>query len=191
MKTKFKAKNKEGTVYFPCRLSYANLFEPKGFSGQEPKYSTACLIDKDDEHTLEVLKEAIKDAGKAGVEKKWGGKTPKNVRLPLRDGDEERPDDENYENCFFLNANAAAKRPPKLMTRVKGQEATEEDLYSGVYAVVIVNFFPYSTSGNNGVGAGLVGVQHLAHGDRLAGVSVDADELEFDEEEDDELDFLG
>lgn len=185
----YKAKNKDGTVYFPCRLSYANLFEPRGFPGQEPKFSTACLIDKDDEHTLSVIQAAIKDAAEVGKEKKWGGKLPKGLRSPLRDGDEERPDDENYEGVMFMNANAQAKRPPKLMTRVKGQEATEEDLYSGCYAVVVVNFFPYDTSGNKGISAGLIGVQKLADGERLSGSSVDADELEFDEEEDD-LDFL-
>lgn len=191
MSKQFKAKNREGTVYFPCRLSYANLFEPRGFSGQEPKFSTACLIDKDDEHTLAVLKAAIKDAVETGKERKWGGKVPKNLRLPLRDGDEERPDDENYAGMIFMNANAAAKHPPKLMTRVKGEEATEEDLYSGCYAVVVVNFFPYATSGNNGIGAGLVAVQHLSDGDRLAGSSMNEAELEFDEDDDDDFDFLG
>ena len=30
------------------RLSYANLLEPKGFEGQEPKYSVVLLIPKDD-----------------------------------------------------------------------------------------------------------------------------------------------
>jgi len=186
---KIKAKNIDGTVYFPCRLSYANLFEPKGFPGQEPKYSTACLIPKDDKETLQVIKDAIKQAIENDKDKKWGGKVPKNLRLPLRDGDEDRPEDENYAGHYFLNANAQAKRPPKLLTRVRGQEATEDDLYSGVYAVAIVNFFGYNTSGNLGVGVGLVGVQKLRDGERLSGSSVNTDYLEFDEEEDDELDF--
>lgn len=183
-KKTFKAKNLDGTVYFPCRLSYANLFEPKAFYGQEPKYSTACLIDKSDEDTIAVIKAAIKEAIEDGKEKKWGGKAPKDLRIPLRDGDEERPDDENYEGVYFLNANAQAKRPPRLLTRVRGQIATEDDLYSGAYAVAIVNFFPYNTSGNKGVGVGLVGVQKLSDGERLSGSSISEADLDFDEEDD-------
>lgn len=182
---KFKARNIDGTVYFPCRLSYANLFEPKGFPGQDPKYSTACLIPKDDKETLEVIKFSIKEAIERDKDKKWGGKVPKDLRMPLRDGDEDRPEDETYEGQFFLNANASSKRQPKLLTRVKGQTATEEDLYSGCFAVAIVNFYGYNTSGNKGVGVGLVGVQKLADGERLAGANVDIDSLEFDEEEED------
>ena len=30
------------------RLSYANLFEPKGFDGQKPVYSASLIIPKDD-----------------------------------------------------------------------------------------------------------------------------------------------
>lgn len=182
---KFTAKNIEGTVYFPCRLSYANLFEPKGFPGQEPKYSTACLIPKEDKETLAVIKDAIKEAIERDKDKKWSGKIPKDLKLPLRDGDEDRPEDENYEGVFFLNANAQAKRPPKLLTRVKGQQATEEDLYSGAYAIAIVNFYGYNVSGNRGIGVGLVGVQKWADGERLAGSSVDEGLLDFDTDEED------
>ena len=34
------------------RLSYANLFEPKGFDGSKPKYSVSLIIPKDDACTL-------------------------------------------------------------------------------------------------------------------------------------------
>lgn len=182
----YKAKNIDGNVYFACRLSYANLFEPKGFPGQEPKYSTACLIPKDDEATIKVIKAAINEAANRDKDKKWGGKIPKDLRSPLRDGDEDRPEDEIYEGHFFLNANAQAKRQPKLMTRVKGQEATEDDLYSGVYAVVVVNFFGYNTSGNKGIGVGLLAVQKLKDGEALAGGKVDVDALDFDAEIDED-----
>ena len=37
---------------------------------------------------------------------KWGGKVPANLKLPLRDGDIDRPDDEAYAGCYFFNANS-------------------------------------------------------------------------------------
>ena len=40
---------------------------------------------------------------------KWGGKIPPNLKLPLRDGDIDRPEDEAYAGCYFLNANSREK----------------------------------------------------------------------------------
>ena len=52
-----------------ARLSYANLFEPRAFEGQEPKYSVSILIDKEDEATVALIQKAVKNAGEAGSEK--------------------------------------------------------------------------------------------------------------------------
>jgi hypothetical protein len=49
--------------------------------------------------------EAAKLEGKA----KWGGKIPAKLKLPVRDGDEERDEDSAYENSFFLNASSKTK----------------------------------------------------------------------------------
>lgn len=185
----FKAKEKNGTVYFLARLSYANVFEPKSFNGQDPKFSVSLLVDKSDKQTLKVIHDAIEKAKEDGKDK-WKGKIPAGLRIPIRDGDEDRPDDENYAGHFFINANAQEKRPPRLLTRVKGQEATEEDLYSGCYAVAIVNFYGYNTAGNQGIGCGLVGLQAYKDGERLSGVSVDTNELDFDSEDEIDDDFL-
>lgn len=187
---KFEAKNINGTVYFPARLSYANVFEPRSFNGQDPKYSVSLLVPKDDKHTLKVLSDAIQAAKDRDKDKHWKGKIPANLRTPVRDGDEDRPEDENYADHYFLNANSNAKRPPRLMTRVKGEVATEEDIYSGCYAVAIVNFYGYNTAGNQGIGCGLVGLQKLKDGERLSGASISEEELEFDEVDESEDAFL-
>lgn len=185
----FKAKEKNGTVYFMARLSYANIFEATSFNGQDPKFSVSLLVDKADKQTLKVISDAINKAKEDGKDK-WKGKIPANLRIPIRDGDEERPDDENYADHYFINANAPVKRPPRLMTRVKGETATEEDLYSGCYAIAIVNFYGYNTAGNQGIGCGLVGLQAYKHGERLSGSSFDPNELDFDSEDEIDDDFL-
>ena len=84
-------------VIVPCRLSYAHLWEPDSINGSEPKYSVSCIIDKNDKETIAKIRKAIevaKDEGKG----KWGGKIPANLKLPLRDGDIDRPEDEAYQN---------------------------------------------------------------------------------------------
>ena len=47
------------------------------------------------------------DAIEEGIGK-FGGKKPNKgaIKLPLRDGDVERPDDENYKDAYFINANS-------------------------------------------------------------------------------------
>ena len=185
-----KATNNPTKVIITGRLSYANVFEPKSFNGQEEKYSTAILIPKDDKETVALIESAIEAAKEDGKNSKWKGKVPANFKNPLRDGDEERPDDENYAGMYFVNANS--KRAPQVVTRFRDANgkpirATEEDVYSGCWANVSVNFFPYDTSGNRGVGAGLNNIQKVKDDMRLGGASSAADEFDFEEEEFDDM----
>ncbi len=71
------------------RLSYAYVWEPRMQDGQDAKYSTSFLIPKSDKITIEKIRAAIEAAKEIGKSKKWGGKVPISLKLPLRDGDEE------------------------------------------------------------------------------------------------------
>ena len=51
------------------------------------------------------LLDAIEEAKQSGVSK-WNGKIPANLKTPLRDGDEERPDDPAYANSYFFNCSS-------------------------------------------------------------------------------------
>lgn len=77
-----------GTV----RLSYANIWEPKSIKGGAAKYSVSLLIPKSDKATLAKIQTAIDAAIEDGIGK-FGGKKPSKaaLKLPLRDGDAERP----------------------------------------------------------------------------------------------------
>ena len=108
-------KNGTKVVTGKVRLSYANIFEPKSINGSEPKYSVSLIIPKEDEQQIKVIKEAINNAIEEGKSKlaDKNGKIPKNIKLPLRDGDEDRPEDEVYANSYFINANSV--RPPQVV----------------------------------------------------------------------------
>src|SRR5699024_10051845 len=87
------------------RLSYAFLFEPQAFEGQDPKYSTAILIPKTDEKTVNKIKAAQKAALEQGKNTKFNGSIPKNWSNTLRDGDTEADLDKNpeYAGHYFMN----------------------------------------------------------------------------------------
>lgn len=158
------------------RFSYANLFEPRAAQdGQEPKYSLSVIIPKSDTKTIADIQAAVEAAKEAG-KGKWGGKIPKNLKLPLRDGDIDREDDPNYANCYFFNC--SSKRAPGVVNKYNQRILDSSEVYSGCYGRVQVNFYPFASSGNNGVAVGLQNVQKVEDGEPLGGVA-EAPEVAF------------
>ena len=174
-------------MVIPCRISFANIWEPKAINGGDEKYSVSCLIPKSDKKTLARIQKAVEAAKEDGKTRKWGAKIPPNLKLPLRDGDIDRPDDENYEDCFFLNA--SSKDAPQVVDRKVNPILDPMMVYSGCYCNVSVNFYAFNANGNRGVAVGLGNIQFVRDGERLSGkASADAD---FDALEDDDEDVLG
>lgn len=171
-------------VIVPCRFSYAHIFEPESINGSEPKYSVSCIIDKNDTETIAKIKKAVETAKEEG-KGKWGGKIPANLKLPLRDGDIDRPDDEAYAGSYFLNANS--RQAPQVVDNRVQPIIDQSEVYSGCYGRVSVTFYAYNSNGNKGVAAGLGNVQKLRDGEPLGSRVNAADEFDAVEAEDDFL----
>ena len=171
------------------RASFVHVFSPWG-DGDDAKYSLLALVKKDDKRTIKAINEAIEAAKELGKDKCWGGKIPKNLRTPLRDGDEEKDTEEypEYEGCYFMNT--SSKRKPGVVNRQKERLEYEEEFKSGDYCKLSLNFYPYSFNGNNGISAGLNNVLFWEEGEALGGGRVSAENDfadEFDEDDDDDL----
>jgi hypothetical protein len=181
-------KSKSATkVVIPCRISFANIWQPKSINGSEEKYSVSCLIPKSDKATLMKIHKAVEAAKEDGKTRKWNGKIPPNLKLPLRDGDIERPDDENYAGHMFLNA--TSKDAPQIVDRRVQPIMDAMECGSGDYCNVSVNFYPFNANGNRGVAAGLGNIQKVKDGERLSGRTNAASD--FEELADDENDVFG
>lgn len=169
---KFNKKIKDTCVRLgEVRFSYTAVFQPKkNDDGTPSKYGVCIIIPKEDTETVNLVKEAIDAAKQRGKLEKWGGKIPANVKSCLRDGDIDREDDEAFAGCYFLNASSRNKPGVKVLEDgVVSDALDEEDFYSGCYGAVTLDFFPYESSGNKGVGAGLNNVIKTRDGDRLSG----------------------
>lgn len=167
------------------RFSYANVFVATSISeDQDKKYSVSLLIPKKDKATIAKIEKAIKAALVEGKSSKFGGRIPNNYKNPLRDGDEEREDDENYEGMMFVNA--SSKRRPKVVDENVQEILDEEEFYSGCFGRASVNFYAFSVSGNKGVACGLNHVQKLEDGDKLGGNIASAED-DFGKADDDDL----
>lgn len=154
------------------RLSYAHLCEPYSSNGGEPKYSVTLLIPKTDTATYNDLKNALGAAYELGVADKWKGNRPQ-MRYPvIYDGDGVRPSGEPFgdecKGCWVVTASSKQKPTCVHISNVHA-ELLPSDIYSGMYARVTVNFFPYNSNGNRGVGCGLGNVCKTRDGDPLSG----------------------
>jgi len=154
-----------GTV----RFSYLHVWEPHSIEeGQDKKYSVSLIIPKSDKQTLSKIKAAI-DAAKEAGKIKFGGKVPANLKTSLRDGDIDRPEDENYAGCYFINANAKTK--PGIVDKNVNPILDQDELYSGCYGRASITFYAFNTSGNKGIACGLNNLQKLKDGEPLGGRS--------------------
>ena len=122
--------NNTTKVIVPCRFSYLHCWEPDSVNGGDPKYSVSAIIPKSDTRTINAIKAAIEQAKKDSVSK-WGGKVPANLKLPLRDGDIDRPDDEAYAGCYFFNANS--RQAPQVVDSKVQPILDRSEVYSGCY----------------------------------------------------------
>lgn len=154
-------------------LCYTHLLEAASINGSDPKFSVAVLIKKSDVETLKLLKLAIENAKAAGITKngaKWGqGK----LKMPLRDGDSpEENKGEEFHGHYFFNCNSKSK--PTIVDTKMNPITSEDDIYSGCFARVSVNFYAFDQSGSKGVACGLNNVQKIRDGERLGGGKTDA-----------------
>lgn len=172
-------------------LSFPHLFASNANKNDrgETVYDIQIIIPKSQREDAREILKAIKTVGEA----KWGANWKK-VRTPLRDGDAEK--DELTEDgstkgdkyperlgCYFLNARST--KPVGVFDRQRTPITDPDAVYGGCKGKIAVTFYPYSTSGNHGIGVGLNGVQKIADGEAFGGGRPSVESM-FDMLDDDE-----
>lgn len=151
------------------RFSYVSVWEKTAIGdSDEEKYSISLIIPKSDKAQISKIEKAIEAAKQAG-KSKWGGKIPAKLKTPLRDGDEDRPDDPAYQDSVFLNATCKTK--PGVVDANVDPIIDQDEFYSGCYGRASITFYAFDVNGNRGIACGLNHVQKLADGDHLGGRS--------------------
>lgn len=174
------------------RWSYCNVFEPKSINGSTPKYSVSLIIPKSDTLTIQKVRNAIDTAYKDGQNRLRGnGKTVppmQMIKIPLRDGDIERPDDPAYAGSYFINANSTSA--PGIVDLARNPILDKTEVYSGCYGRASINFYAYNANGNRGIACGLNNLQKVRDGEPLGGKSSASSDFDcFDDEDEDDLVF--
>lgn len=157
------------------RLSYFHGWEPVSINGGKERYSVSVLIPKSDKETIKAIEAAVDAAIEEGIAK-FGGKKPNKaaIKLPLRDGDIER-DDEAYKGHYFVNANSTTA--PQIVDKSVKPILDRDEVYSGCYGRVSLNFYAFNSNGNKGVACGLGNIQKIKDGEPLGNRSSASDDF--------------
>lgn len=159
-------------IFQDVRCSYVFVQEPRKKSdGEKGNYSLQILLPKNSPQVKKckaLIKKALVDKFGEAASQKLG-----KYKLPLRDGDEER-DEEEYKGMYFMNANSGRK--PGIVNR-SNEPADVDDLeeycYSGATFHVSVNFYAFDSKdgGKPGVAVGLNNIMLRKKTERLDGTS--------------------
>jgi hypothetical protein len=154
------------------RLAFAtNLFTAAPFpGGNDPTPYYSCTLLMPPTHPQrKVLDKIMVELAEA----KWGKKGAAVLKAAkatgkvfFRDGDT-KPDYEGFEGMWFVSARSKV-RPNYFDGRRNPISEADGLLYSGAYVNASLGLYAY-TKGNNGLGAGLRGIQYYRKGDAFGG----------------------
>lgn len=173
------------------RLSFVHLSAPYAREpGAQPKYECQILIPKADSATKARMDAALAAAIKRGAEKGYLKGIPADkVKNPIYDGDGYRADGytpfpKECKGCWVITARS--NNQPAVVDSAKNPIINDDEIYSGMYAKVAIDFYAFARNSNKGIAAGLGNVMKVADGERLGAPRASVDD-DFADEDDDIL----
>lgn len=152
------------------RFFFVTINEPRAApNSTKLKYSVQFAFPKTNKAFKARLDTAIKAAievGKTSTKAGWSGKVPPLLKMPIRDGDLEKPDRPEYAGMWFMSCNSDKK--PGVVDANLQPIMNATDVYSGCYGRLDINCFPFGGA-NKGIAIGLNNVQKLRDGEALSG----------------------
>lgn len=145
-------------------ISYANLYEAKGFNGSAPRFSANFLIAGDDSDQLNLIRETTK----ALLTQEFGTAIPKlkDTHLALKDGNQTSY--KGYENKFYLMASNGEKFPPILVDVFNEDLSKDKNaIQSGDVVNALLDIWVQNNQYGKRVNVTLLGVQFVKKGERF------------------------
>ncbi|MCP4488970.1 MAG: DUF2815 family protein [Gammaproteobacteria bacterium] len=160
-----------------CRGSYVNILEPRPLPQSEKlAWGLQCLFPKSDPVVEEWVKALNPLYGKVLVDKFGQGKAQEVAKqisilrsFPLRDGD--KPEDTAkisdpsvLEGHYFMNTNNQFRQPyviGPMGKPVDPAQLTQDDVYSGAWYRVMLEFWFYDKAGNKGISTSVAAIMKV------------------------------
>ena len=80
--------------------------------------------------------------------------------------------------------NANSKTAPQIVDKAVKPILDRDEVYSGCYARVSLNFYAFNSNGNKGIACGLGNIQKIRDGESLGGRSSATDDFSIEEDDD-------
>ena len=155
----------------PVRLGYCYLTTPRKLDNGNDKYGSMLIIPKTDTATMKQINDAIAEARRVGLEK--GIRGANTFPSPVHDGDGQKPRGGEYgpecKGCWVINA--SSNRQPKVVDKRVQPILDASEIYSGMWAIVDINFACFSVPGNTGLSCYLNNVQKIRDDTALGGAA--------------------
>jgi hypothetical protein len=133
-----------------ARLSYFKCYKPEPDLNKKMMFQCVLLIPKGTD--VSAIQNSVNAAIQTGIAKKWRGMQPPNLQLPLKDGDAyaaQKPDKRQaYVGNWYINCKQDPEFGQPVILLESGVRSTNPlDVQSGDYAIAVVEFVPYSNTG--------------------------------------------
>lgn len=163
----------------PVRFSYCYLNEPRPGKkdGDKQKYEASIIIAKSDTKSIKAVEAAIEAAKARGkAENTWGaGKLPTNLEINYHDGDDKEDQDPAYAKAMYCSARTTRK--PQIVNKKMQPIIDADEIYSGMYGYVSLEFYPYKhAEGGKGISCSLGNIMKTKDGERLSGGGATAEQ---------------
>ena len=144
-------------IVISCRIDYVSCWEPKEINGVS-KYRVTAIIKKDNKEVIDLIYESMEEAKKNYMDL-WGGEIPKDLIIPIHDGDLEKSGNEAYENAIYFNA--TSNYPPEIVNKKLEKITNRSEVYSGCHVNLSLRFYGYNFDNKKGIAVGLGNIQKL------------------------------
>jgi len=163
-----------------CRLAHAKIYEPGNDLSGRSRYSVTLLIPKTCDMTR--IQAASRAAVVKGIKDKWNGMQPANLKLPIMDGDmyaAQKPEKRAaYVGMWYINAKQNPEfGKPVILNERRVRSNDKNEVQSGDYATVVVEFVPYTNATGNGVTVIPKTIRKTRTGDHFGGGLSETDAL--------------
>jgi len=182
-----------------ARASFVHVFQPQKNDQGKFEYRMTMIFDKDAD--ISELKAIVKEA----IKEKYGTNPPKNLKLPIKNGNDLDTDKyPEYKNKIVINVKSVNYPPGIIDYKTKQPITDPSEFYSGCYCVASLVAYTYEhKSGGKGVSFGLQNIMKIKDGEPLISRGKAEDDfasiikgetelnidLEGDDEDDDILDL--
>jgi len=160
-----------------CRGSYVNILEPRQLPDSEKlAWGMQCLFPKTDPIVAAWIKALNPLYGKVLIDKFGEGKAQEIAKqisilrsFPIRDGDKAE-DTAKISNAdqlvghYFMNTNNQFRQPyviGPMGKPVNPEELTPDDIYSGAWYRVMLEFWYYDKAGNKGISTSIAALMKV------------------------------